>query len=204
MKTFVIFAGGELDEEKTALPDGCTVICADSGYKHILVLGILPDIIVGDFDSYTGELPETAEIIRSVPEKDDTDTMLAVKTAIDRGAEQIIIYGALGGRLDHTIANLQTLIYIHRHGCIGRIESKHNTAEIAHNGLNRYDRNEHRYFSVFAASDDVVVKSLRGVKYPLTDYRMTTGFPIGVSNEIIDKEALLELESGIAYIIRSE
>ena len=125
MKTAVIFAAGELGgkvsaEEIKSRAD--IIIAADKGLEHLSVLGLVPDIIVGDFDSYTGELPETdAEMHRSVPEKDDTDTMLAVRIAIERGCTDIDLYGALGGRTDHTIANIQTLRFAREHGCRMRI-----------------------------------------------------------------------------------
>ena len=92
MKKWHIFSGGELsDTDFIEILAGELVICADRGLHHAQKLGIAPDIIVGDFDSFKGKLPENTEILRSIPEKDDTDTMLAVKLAIDRGAEQILL-----------------------------------------------------------------------------------------------------------------
>ena len=115
VKVCSIFAGGELG--RVSKPQNGLVICADSGYEHAVTLGIKPDIIVGDFDSYEGELPSGVEIHRTVPEKDDTDTLMAVKIAIERGCDRIYLYGALGGaRFDHAFANLQTMLYAREHG----------------------------------------------------------------------------------------
>ena len=208
MKKCHIFAGGDLgkiDRTWFSAQNGF-IICADSGYNHALNLGLEPDIIIGDFDSYTGRLPENAEIYRTVPEKDDTDTLMAVKIAIERGYMQIYLYGAIGGsRFDHTFANIQTMIYAHEHGanliCIGN-----ETICLQGAGEKMYLRNpEHGegYFSVFAITDTVRIKSLRGVKYPLESYDMKPSFPIGVSNEITDNQAFLEIEHGLALVIQS-
>ena len=84
------------------------VIAADQGLRHLEAAGIAPDLIVGDFDSL-GTVPQGANVIRHPVEKDDTDMMLAVKTGLERGCRTFVLYGGLGGRLDHTYANFQTL-----------------------------------------------------------------------------------------------
>lgn len=207
MKRCHIFAGGDLgrvDKFWFSTHAGY-VICADSGYKHAQKLGLKPDVIVGDFDSYTEKLPEDCEIHRSVPEKDDTDTLLAVKIAIERGYEQIYLYGALGGeRFDHAFANIQTMIYAHEHGAeLMLIGNEYLTLQYPGQEEMYPKRKENGYFSVFAITETVRIKSLRGVKYPLEDYEMLRSFPIGVSNEITGEAAFLTLESGTALIIQS-
>ena len=207
MKVCHIFAGGDLgkvDHEWFGAHPGI-VICADSGYEHARELDLKPDIIVGDFDSYSGELPADCEIHRSVPEKDDTDTLLAVKIAIERGYEMIYLYGALGGkRFDHAFANIQTMIYAHEHGVrMALIGDEHLTLQTGGTEETYTRREDDEYFSVFAITETVRIKSLRGVKYPLEDYEMKCSFPIGVSNEITSPSASLNIESGIALIIRS-
>ena len=208
MKTAVIFAAGELGgkvsaEEIKSRAD--IIIAADKGLEHLSVLGLVPDIIVGDFDSYTGELPETdAEMHLSVPEKDDTDTMLAVRIAIERGCTDIDLYGALGGRTDHTIANIQTLRFAREHGCRMRIcGGDIIMLQGAEEGSISYPRRD-GYFSVFALTDTAGIEYMRGVKYPLEDYTMTAGFPIGVSNEITAESAELRLSSGLVLIVMTD
>lgn len=208
MRICHIFAGGDLgrvDKSWFATHMGY-VICADSGYKHAKNLGLCPDVIVGDFDSYTGGLPDDAEIVRTVPEKDDTDTLMAVKTAIERGFRRIYLYGALGGaRFDHAFANIQTMIYAWEQGAeLILIGDERVCLQGAGEAV--YPRDERygdRYFSVFAITETVVIKSLRGVKYPLENYGMKRSFPIGVSNEITGGQAFLDIESGLALVIQS-
>ncbi len=208
MKRCIIFAGGSLgriDQTWFSTHRGF-IICADSGYKHAVKLGLKPDIIVGDFDSYTGRLPENTEIYRTVPEKDDTDTLMAVKIAIERGYDLIYLLGALGGpRFDHSFANIQTMIYAHEKGarliCVGD-----ENICIQGAGEAMYPRGEkysEKYFSVFALTDTLRIKSLRGVKYPLENYDMKPSFPIGVSNEITEEKAFLDIEYGLALVIQS-
>ena len=211
MRRCHIFAGGDLGCKPTKeyfRSRNGFVICADSGYKHVRKLGLVPDIIVGDFDSYKGRLPENAEIIRTVPEKDDTDTLMAVKIAIERGYREIWLYGALGGeRFDHAVANIQTMLYAREHGarlilCGNEWVSLQGSDEIERNA--QYPKKYgDRYFSVFAVTETVKIKRLSGVKYPLEDYEMRRSFPIGVSNEITGESAVLDIESGLALVIQS-
>lgn len=208
MKRCHIFAGGELGK---ITKDWFTerqgfVICADSGYRHAKKLGLKPDIIVGDFDSYKGSLPEDAEIHRSVPEKDDTDTLLAVKIAIERGFRHIWLYGALGGpRFDHAFANIQTMLYAREHGAeLILCGDEKLYLQCAGDGERMYpEKYGSSYFSVFAITETVKISYLRGVKYPLENYEMKRSFPIGVSNEITGEKAFLSVESGIALIVQS-
>ena len=121
MKRAVIFSGGAFEKpDWVTLPKDAMILCADSGLRHARALGISPDWVLGDFDS-SSEQPEGESVLRYPPEKDDTDTMLAVKQALSVGAEEIQIYGGLGGRFDHSIANVQTLRYLSEHGAVGSL-----------------------------------------------------------------------------------
>ncbi|MEG1869484.1 MAG: thiamine diphosphokinase, partial [Oscillospiraceae bacterium] len=119
MNRCVIFGGGDITDYNYVLTKiNCTdyIICADSGYKHTVRLGIKPNLAVGDFDSMEQNLVNNCEVMACSPYKDDTDTMIAVKTALQKGYTEIVLFGMLGGRFDHSIANLQTLRYIAEHG----------------------------------------------------------------------------------------
>ena len=212
MKQCAIFAGGDMPEghpfdlmsyyERFEF-----VICADSGYKHAKKVGIVPDIIVGDFDSYSGELPEDPEIIRTVPEKDDTDTLMALKKAIELGYTDVSLFGALGGkRFEHSIANVQTMIYAREHGCNLSIYGESALfLQGAEDGEVTYADSENGlYMSVFAMTESVDIEYLRGVKYPLENYHMVQSFPIGVSNELTAPTAGIKVKSGLALIILTD
>lgn len=203
----VIFAGGEIKDlsfiDISEISDSF-VICADSGYRYAEKLGISPDMVMGDFDSCTSELPENTEIYRSIPEKDDTDTMLAVKTAILRGFDEIVLYGALGKRFDHAFANIQTLVYAYENGCNMQIVDSDNEITVQGAGRKYYHKRDGWYFSIFALTDTVVIGEYSGVKYPLENYTLKSSFPIGVSNEITADSAFLSIDSGIVLVIRSE
>lgn len=203
MNTFVIFSGGEISDYTVVSLDGAEkVICADSGLYHCEKLGIIPDIVIGDFDSYSGEINSECEIIRCQPEKDDTDTMMCVKYAIEKGAKEIKIYGGLSGRLDHTFANIQTLRYCAERNVKAVIDDGLNKVLI-HCGKAEYPRNN-GYFSVFSLTDTVTIEELSGVKYPLENYTLNAGFPLGVSNEIIQDTAVLNVSQGMALVIFSK
>ena len=212
MRKCAIIAGGDMpDKEQYKSYEywerfDC-IICADSGYYTAKKLGIKPDIITGDFDSFTEELPKDVEIIASIPEKDDTDTLMAVKKAIELGYKNIDLFGALGGsRIEHTIANIQTMIYAVQQGCDLKIYGDSILmVQTADDGEVSYkSRGASLYMSVFALSDSIGIDYLRGVKYPLEDYLMVQSFPIGVSNEITDEAALLRINHGLALIILTD
>ena len=113
MKTCVIIAGGDVTGE-IRIPKNALVICADCGYRHALQQGIEPDVLIGDFDSYTEPLPEHCKILKHPIEKDETDTMLAVYYGKEQGCQMFCIYGVFGGkRIDHSIANIQMLHHMY-------------------------------------------------------------------------------------------
>lgn len=211
MKKCAIIAGGELPDKEPYNTDGywerfACIICADSGLYNARKFGIKPDIIAGDFDSFTEELPEDAEIIASIPEKDDTDTLMAVKKAIELGYKNIELYGALGGsRFEHSIANIQTMVYALQQGCDLKIMGESVLmVQSADDGEVVYKKKGEMYMSVFAVTESVGIDYLRGVKYPLENYLMVQSFPIGVSNEIEGEKGLLRINHGIALIILTD
>ncbi|MDE7104933.1 MAG: thiamine diphosphokinase [Ruminococcus sp.] len=209
MKKCVIFAGGVINDlsfinSEKLVKESDLIICADSGYVYAKKLDIVPNIILGDFDSYSGNFPDGAEIYRSIPEKDDTDTMLAVKTALSRGCNEITLYGALGKRFDHTFANIQTLIYAYENSCKMIVIDSENEITIQGAGECRYKNREGWYFSVFALTETVEIFKFSGVKYSLENFNLKISFPIGVSNEIEGEEAVLNIKNGLVLIVCSK
>ena len=199
-----IFGGAPVSSDyKIIPPSDAYLSAADSGFSLLKRIGITPDLVLGDFDSLTEDKPTDCEILTAAAEKDDTDTMLAIKTALARGYRDITIAGSIGGRLDHTFANIQSLAYILNNGAKGRLVGETDTAELFGAGEYSFVRNDSMYFSVFSYSEEAVVTT-RGTKYDLNSYCLTSCFPLGVSNEILSPECTLKIEKGRVLVIFSK
>lgn len=180
------------------------IICADYSFVKAREENIKPSLIIGDFDSGSGDITfPDAEIIRFKPQKDDTDTLLACKEAIKRGYDDIAIVGGIGGRLDHTIANLQTLAYIKALGAHAVLSSGDNEAFIISNETVRIHGDGAKAVSLFAFGGECGGVCISGVEYPLHDATLTPSFPLGVSNKIISGDALVSVKTGCLLIVRS-
>lgn len=186
---------GSLDRE---LCEGL-VICADSGLHHALAAGIAPGIVVGDFDSCTAEIPQGAECIRVSPIKDDTDTILAADTAIERGCTELRFFCAVGGRFDHTFANVQMLSYLRERGVNGTLYGRAEKLYLLCEGESTDITKFGGFVSVFALSETATV-SETGMKYPLAHHELKSSFPLGVSNEVAEECGRVEVHSGRVLI----
>ncbi len=178
---------------------GDFVIAADAGYVQLVCQGVAPDLAVGDFDSL-GEPPVGVPIVRHPVMKDDTDTMLAVKLGLERGYTDFRLYGVLGGRLDHTLANLQTLQYIAARGANGVIVGDVCLA-VVQNGELRFRAEASGIISVFCLASPASGVDLEGLLYPLTDYTMRADVPIGVSNEFTGVPARVRVRDGCLLVV---
>ena len=179
-------------------PEGL-VISADKGLDHALAAGITPDIAVGDFDSAGSVPPEGVRVLRAEPEKDDTDTILACETAIAEGCDEIRLYCALGGRTDHTFANIQTLEFLRRRGVNGVIIGRQERIYL----LNEREIEIPKfrgYVSVFSYGETCIVSEF-GMKYGIVRYRLDNGYPLGVSNEVAEDVGKIIVHGGTALII---
>lgn len=201
----IIFAGGrpELCIPEWVSAENSLVIAADKGYRNCKKLGLIPDVCIGDFDSL-GFVPDDCEHIRFPKEKDDTDLMLAVREAIARGCVDITILGATGGRLDHMIANIQTLAFIRSEGAWGRIASAYEEIMLLTAGEYTLKKREGYSLSLFSYSGTVEGLTIRGVKYPTNGISLSHLFPLGISNEIISDSAHIAFEKGLLLVIRSK
>lgn len=203
-KKCVILAGGYINLNSVDIPENAVVLCADSGYSAANALGIEPALIIGDFD-LLGFIPNVENVQTFPSEKDDTDTLLAVKEAIKMGADEIFIYGALGGRLDHTIANIQTLMFIENNGAKGMLISDNEYVSLLiDNTSRRFKKREGFYFSVFSYSEKCTGVCISGAEYNLSNGTITNDFPIGVSNHIKEAFAELSIKSGCMLVIESK
>lgn len=198
MKTCVIFCAGEFDTLAAPVGDGL-VIAADGGYRHCVHLGIHPDVILGDFDSL-GYAPEGAQVFPV--EKDDTDSMLAVRRGLSLGCNRFLIYGGLDGpRLDHTIANLQTLQFLADQGAQGIFVGKSSLATVISGGCVRFPARSEGLISVFCMGSDATGVTIQGLQYELSGGTLSAGFPLGVSNHFIGRSSEISVENGSLLII---
>ena len=195
----IIFCAGGFDRLAFPLEPGDYVIAADGGLRHVRALGITPDAILGDFDSL-GYTPQGAAVFPV--EKDDTDAMLAARRGLSLGYQEFYFYGSLDGpRLDHTVANFQTLQFIADHGGRGYLIGRDTLATVIRNQSLRFPRGCRGTVSVFCMGPDAKGVRERGVHYPLENAVLSSGFPLGVSNHFTGEEAEISVESGSLLIL---
>lgn len=193
MKPCVIFCAAEFDGLLFPIPEDALVIAADGGLRHTQALGLQPDVILGDFDSL-GYVPGDSRVFPV--EKDDTDTMLAVKLALDRGCDFFVFYGALDGpRLDHTVANFQTLGYLASHGARGVLIGRDYIVTVLSEETIAFPATATGILSLFCMGASARV-TIEGLQYPLDRGILTPDFPLGVSNHFQGREARITVHDG--------
>lgn len=202
MKICAIVSGGAFSP-LDGIEEADFVIACDKGCEYTAACGIRPDLLVGDFDSYVGEKPQGVPILDLPCEKDDTDTMAAVRYAVGEGFDEILLYCALGGRLDHLIGNIQAGSFAAKNGVRFTIIDSRNFIYIIGGGFVEPELREGFSLSVLSLSDVCEGVTIRGAKYELENATLTNTFPIGVSNERRGK-VTVSLKSGILMIILSE
>ena len=199
MRDICYIIGAYHGEDACILPCSADfVIAADGGYAAAKALGIKPNLVVGDFDSL-GYVPEAEEIIQHPVRKDDTDTLLAIRLGLERGYRNFVITGALGGRLDHTFANLQALLFLRDHGARGVLYGDSFAVTAVTDGSITVEGSG--TLSVFSMDAEARGVYLRNVSYPLEDAELTNTFPIGVSNEFIGKPATIGCTEGTLLVM---
>ena len=191
----VIFCAGGFDAPAEPPEEGDFLLAADGGLRHLERLDLKPDLVLGDFDSL-GRTPEGASVFPV--EKDDTDSMLAARRGLELGFREFVIYGGLDGkRLDHTVANFQTLQFLADRGAVGYLVGKDYLVTVIRAGETLLFSAEARgIFSVFCMGPDAEDVTLRGLKYPLEKGVLTCGFPLGVSNHFTGREAAVTVGKG--------
>lgn len=183
---------------------GCYLISCDGGYLYFLNQGMEPDLFIGDFDTLGKDsLHHPKEVIRLNPVKDDTDTIFAVKTALERGFDTFYFYGCLGGKLEHTIANLQVLKYLKDRKKDGYLIDEDNSQLVFMLHQEKVSFKKMKgMLSVFSYSEECAGVTIHNLKYELKEAVLTNGFPLGVSNQLIDKEdAFIEVKEGYLLVI---
>lgn len=226
----ILVCAGDLEISEIPIREEDMVIAVDGGYLYCQVFGIEPDVVIGDFDSleekYLAEIEEKYEkstegrakaaekkcteavsetrkkrMIRLNPVKDDTDTLAALRLGLGEGFREFHLYGAMGGRLEHTIANLQCLMFLKDAGASGYIWDGAAMTTLIRNESISFRREMEGMVSVFAFGGTAQGVSEKGLKYTLTDETIRESFPIGVSNEFIGERAQIEVTSGSLLII---
>jgi len=203
-KRCVIVSGGDFSPAEDLQPGEDFVIACDRGYTYCHRLGLKPDLVISDFDSYRGEVDASVPVNTYASEKDDTDTMLAVRYAIEHGFDGILLCCALGGRLDHLIANLQSMIFARKHGIRAFLHSEDTEITVLMKERLIIPRREGWSLSVFAFDGPCRGVCIRGAKYTLENAEILPSFPIGVSNQWAEDQAEIAVSEGILFVVLSK
>ena len=194
MNTCMIFCAAEFDRLEEPVRPGDYILAADGGLHHLRRLGLRPDGVIGDFDSL-GYVPEGAQVFPV--EKDDTDAMLAVRQGLALGYKRFVFYGSLDGpRLDHTVANFQTLQFLSDQGAEGYLVGRDYLVTVLKNGTMTFPAEAKGVLSLFCLGPDAEGVTLRNLRYPLENGTLTSEFPLGVSNHFIGKQAEITVKNG--------
>lgn len=195
----VIFGAADFDTPACAMEQGDLLIAADGGLVHLEKLGLTPDLIIGDFDSL-GYVPTDGKVFPV--EKDDTDTMLALRAGLARGLRTFHIYGAMDGkRLDHTVAAFQSLAFLCNHDARGYLIGANFMATVICNEAVCFPAQSEGILSIFCLGADATGVTLENLQYPLENAGLTSDFPLGVSNHFIGKASRIAVASGKLLLI---
>ncbi len=185
-KRCVIVGGADINNYAqicSCLRETDYLIYCDCGLRHQPGLQTVPSLIVGDFDSYTK--PDTAiETIVLPCEKDDTDTVFAVKEGLRRGFADFLLIGVVGARLDHTLGNVYILQLLNEHGANGRILDDYSEMELVSDSSVQID-DSFSFFSLLNITGTARGICIRNAKYPLSDAEISCGYQYGISNEVL-------------------
>lgn len=201
----IVIGAGDLTMGELTVGEDDYCIAVDGGLSYCGILGVEPDIMIGDFDSVSEkekeaiaqlkeQIPE--RIIELAPEKDDTDMLMALKHGLELGYRDFRIYAGTGGRFDHTLANIQCLLYLKNHGATGYLVDGTGMILVLQNESVRFQKSMEGYLSLFSLGKQANGVTIQGMKYPLDHYTMTNDFPIGISNEFIGESATISVEDG--------
>ena len=199
MNSCVIFCAAEFDSLAEPLQQGDFLLAADGGLVHLQALGLEPDGILGDFDSL-GYVPRGAKVFPV--EKDDTDAMLAARQGLKLGYARFILYGSVDGpRLDHTVANFQTLQFLADRGAQGYLVGKDYIITVIRNETIGFSPACQGILSVFCLTGQARGVTIRDLQYPLDNGTLSSGFPLGVSNHFTGRGGTVSVADGSLLIM---
>ena len=199
MKRCIVFCAADFDKLLLPVSGQEYLIAADGGLSHCDRLGLQPDCVLGDFDSL-GYVPQGANVYPV--EKDDTDMMLALRKGLEQGCKEFLIYGGLDGpRLDHTMANFQSLMFLSQRGARGYLIGKEYIATVITDGTLSLPACEEGIVSVFCMGAAAQGVSIEGLKYTLNEGALEPGFPLGVSNHFVGQAAKISVKEGSLLVL---
>ena len=197
---YVVGAGEFCPRGLTPGP-GDLVIAADGGFAALEGLGLSPDLVVGDFDSL-GHRPDHPHVVALPVEKDDTDMHSAIRLGWERGYRAFRLYGGTGGRIDHTLANIQSLAWLARQGGRGWLVGPDWTATVlSDGGALTLEAGRQGTVSVFCLGDRAEGVDLQGLKYGLSAGVLTADYPLGVSNSFLGGESRVSVRRGKLLVL---
>lgn len=192
---------GRYDRIHSYLREDDFYICCDSGLKHREKLGIVPNLIVGDFDSYKNPHMDAETIILPC-EKDDTDTVFAVKEALSRGFQDFLLVGVIGGRLDHTLGNVSLLLMLDAQGKAAMALDDFSEIQIVSDQPAQIE-DCYTYFSLLNISGTAQGITIQNAKYPLAEAEISCEYQYGISNEVLPgKYAVVSVKQGRLLLIK--
>ena len=201
--TGICYIAGALSLTPSLCPHpmaGDYVIAADRGYDSLMAYGVTPDLVVGDFDSL-GRTPVHPNVIQLPCAKDDTDMVFALRRGLDLGYRRFVLLGGVGGRLEHTLGNLQILDWLTTQGAQGFLAGEKTVATALRDGSLTFPPSMSGYLSVFCNSETAQGVTLTGLKFPLENAVLTSSFPVGVSNEFLEQPAQVSVREGCLLLV---
>jgi thiamine pyrophosphokinase len=201
----IVIGAGDLTVGEFAVGEEDLVIAVDGGLAYCEVLGVEPDLILGDFDSVSDtqaeavayleeQIPE--RIIRLPREKEDTDMSAALKEGLNRGYTRFHIYAGCGGRFDHTLANIQCLLYLKNRGAVGYLIDGSGMMLIIRDESVQFQKGLEGTMSLFSLVEESKGVTIEGMKYTLQDATVRNDYPVGISNEFIGETATISVKDG--------
>lgn len=205
----IIFSGADIFDYNfvaSYIDEDDFIICADSGVRHAEKLGLVADVVIGDFDSVTDNgYKKHKEVVTLPCEKDDTDTFAAAKIAAENSPDEVLIFGAIGSRIDHTLGNISTLEFLHQSGINARLINENNEIGIIKNETKTVKKRKGSFLSLIPLDESVGSVSVSGVKYPLNDKTVYRNSTLTISNEFRDDTADISVKNGtMLYIISKD
>lgn len=206
----IVICAGDFTPVEIKKKDGDFVIAVDGGYLYSKILETAPDLIIGDFDSVPEMEREELSVMKQTdkdriielnPCKNDTDTLAALRIGLQKGYRNFHIYGAMGGRLEHTIANIQCLHFLKNNGAKGYIMDAECMMTVIQNETVTFHKEMEGLLSLFSLGEKAKGITLKNMKYPLEKAEITNDFPIGISNKFTGEAGEVTVEEGTLLAI---